>query len=137
MPELGSSPGSPGSAPCRRLGQHHPHSDISCPQQTLLKKNPPEIHNVPWGVQGGPCVPPHIFVQVTGEKPGSVAVGGFPSLSGKRLRQSACCRRRGAGFQGWGDGCAVAPPGFRAALCEREGHAPLTTHARPGTQPSP
>lgn len=71
------------------------HTDISHPQQTLLKKNPREIHDLPWGDAGGPCTAPHFFIPVTGEKPGSVAVGGFPSLPGKPLQQPMCCRRRG------------------------------------------
>lgn len=38
------------------------HSVISHPQETLLKKNPWEIHNLPWGGSGGSRTAPHFFI---------------------------------------------------------------------------
>lgn len=108
MPELGTSPGNPGSALRQQLGQvTHTwgtisRSDIPHPQQTALRENPREIHDLPWDMQGTMCFPPFLL----GSLGRSQALWwcGFPFPGAVHV-----LREERAAFQGWGDRCAAAP----------------------------
>lgn len=132
MPELGTSPGSPGSAPHPWLGQCHPHTGHwqplghLSPTGNATEEKPMRDPQPAMGrLRGVTHCPPRFY---SGEKPGSVVAGGFPLLPG--MPCSSPCAAGGEGrVQGWGDGCAGALRGFRAASHECEGHTPLITHA--------
>lgn len=76
-------------------------SDIPHPQQTSLRENPREIHDLPWDMQGTMCFPPFLL----GSLGRSQALWwcGFPFPGAVHV-----LREERAAFQGWGDGYAVA-----------------------------
>lgn len=107
MPELGN----PGSAVRQQLGQRHPrmgqHQPLGHPSARAnttreQRSHEQEIHDLPWDTQGTMCFPPFLFGSLGRSQARCwwcfLFLGAVHVLGEER-----------AGFQGWGDGCAMAP----------------------------
>jgi len=119
VPQLGTSPGSPGSAPRRWLGQCHPRTGHWPP---LGHRSPAArrktLRRCSTGQLGGAVRSPLLFYPARWGEAGLRGGGRLPLAPREAPRSRPCV----AGFQSRGDGRATAPSGFRAAWHKRGGH---------------